>query len=110
VGSCGYGKLHLQPMFMTSPYSENAPYYSPALKIEYKPTPSAELANSERLGDSSFMIAPRFEKDCTQAVQLYIEAYHKIADNLDELAEYERANNLGAQKIVNKGTSINTFK
>lgn len=110
VGSCGYGKLHLQPLFATSPYAEGGPYYSPALGIDYISTPPGELINSERLGDGAFMLAPRFEKRCPEEVALYIEAYRKVAENLDELSGYERANNLAGQKIVNKGTSINIFK
>lgn len=111
VGSCGYGKLHIQPLYEGSgPYAEGAPFYSPALNIEYMPTPAGELANSERLGDSAFMMAPRFEKCGADVVKLYIEAYTKIAENLDELVEYERANGLTEKKIENKGTSINLFR
>lgn len=110
-GSCGYGRLHEQPLYAGSgPYGEGGPFYSKALNISYKPTASDEVQNSVLLADTAFMIAPRFEIDCKKEVELYAEAYHKIADNIEKLIDYDRKTEAASKRIENKGTSINYFK
>lgn len=95
-GSCGYGKLHRSP-FVTD---VNIPDYSiPA------------LPSTENLAINSIMAAPRFENVSRELIEEYAEAYHKIADNVDSLLEYEatlKKEELEINKNANK--SINTFQ
>jgi len=46
---------------------------------------------------------------CKSDVEQYAEAYHKIAENIDELLEYEKKNNVNGNVQDNAGRSINLF-
>lgn len=103
-GSCGYGKLHLQPLFtknelcgFTCPHRNEAPYAPPSF-----------MPVTETLAANTFMIAPRFEDITKEDVELYANAVRKVFKNADALIEYEKEN--GITEIKNDGRSINLFK
>jgi dTDP-4-amino-4,6-dideoxygalactose transaminase len=105
-GSCGYGRLHKSPLITgEGPYGHGCPTACPI--YGRKPEP-AQLPNTELLAANAFLAAPRFEIECDEYIKLYSEIYHKIADNMDRLAEYEEKN-IKASKIENNGTSVNYF-
>ena len=85
-----YGWLHKAPLFAEgSPYNEDCLGRCPLVK-----TPSdfatAPLPVTEYLYEHSFMIAPRFENECQELIDQYIEAYHKVTSSVDELLALEK--------------------
>ena len=85
-----YGWLHKASLFTEgSPYNEDCLGQCPLVK-----TPSEFAAGSlpatEYLCERNFMIAPRFETECRELVDQYIEAYHKVTSSVDELLAFER--------------------
>lgn len=99
-GYCGYGRLHYAPFFTEGgAYGDCGPHDA-----------GLSLLVTEALGRETLMIAPRFEKDCPELVEQYANAYHKIANNVQALVEYEKAN--GHQDSLNtlSGRSISIFK
>ncbi len=53
------------------------------------------------------MMAPRFEKPCNELLDQYIEAYHKVANNIDELKKYEKDYGVENTDAARSGRSIN---
>lgn len=104
-GSNGYGTLHLQPLYTGNGIwgGRNPIYPEGYPKGQHLPI-------TEELAKNAFMMAPRFEKDFPAVVEQYSEAYHKIAENVDELVQYEIDNNLRTVVIKNDGRSINLYK
>lgn len=102
-GSCGYGFLHKSALYTGDNMITGKPFAE-----GYKP--SDDLPNTDYLAARAFMMAPRFETECTAHVEQYAAAYHKIAENIDELIKYEIDNNLRDAKIKNSGRSINLYK
>lgn len=103
-GSCGYGKLHESPL-----YTRDGVFASdyPFVREEYpEDIASTELPNTKRLADTAFMMAGRLEVCTEEDLQAYSRAYHKIAENIDALLEYEREQNIDGT-IKNDGRSIN---
>jgi perosamine synthetase len=89
-GFCGYGRLHKAPLF-----------------TERDNFRHVELPVTEYLATHTFMMAPRFEKECPELIDQYIEAYHKVVNNADELKEYAAKNeDLNAAANIS-GRSIN---
>ena len=72
--------------------------------------PNDNLPNTDYLAARAFMLAPRFETECTKHIEEYAAAYHKIYENIDALLEYESENNLRDAKIKNNGRSINLYR
>lgn len=108
-GSCGYGKLHLSPFYNgEGPYGHGCPFDCPHYGEKYLPARKLEV--TEKLADTAFMIAPRFETEDKEVVRQYAAAYRKILDNLEELVNYEIDNRLVAKKVENYGSSINIFE
>ncbi|MBQ3140895.1 MAG: aminotransferase class I/II-fold pyridoxal phosphate-dependent enzyme [Clostridia bacterium] len=113
-GSCGYGRLHKAPLYTEedSMIRKGCPFNCPHHGSEpYRP--NTDLPNTELLATNSFMMAPRFEKDtpeCKEYVEQFALAYHKIAENVDELVKYEEENNLRNVVIENDGRSICIYK
>lgn len=106
VGSCGYGRLHLEPAY--TELDENWP-------LCYPNNPAKNLGSlpvSELLNATAFMAAPRFENpDCYDVLDQYIAAYHKVFSATDELMQYEKehADEIAAIK-AKTGNSINLVK
>ncbi|NSW89119.1 MAG: DegT/DnrJ/EryC1/StrS family aminotransferase [Firmicutes bacterium] len=107
VGAIGYGRLHEAPLFLEkTPYGKGCPGRCPHVKVEY-PTEKVSLPNTEYLREHAFMMAPRFEKPCRELLNQYIEAYHKVVRNVDELKEYEKKYGVETQDVARSGRSIN---
>ena len=104
-GSCGYGRLHLAPL-----YTGDGIWGGRQLIYPEGYEKGKALPITEDLAGRAFMLAPRFEKECDEHIQQYAEAYHKVLENVDELVEYEIKNNLRSVKIDNDGRSINIYK
>lgn len=106
-GSCGYGKLHLSPLYKKEgPFANEFPFNTEAYDGRFI---LGELPVTTKLASATFMAAPRFETATLKDIEQYAEAYHKIARNLDELLEYEKKNNV-QDSMVNDGRSINYVK
>jgi perosamine synthetase len=103
-GSCGYGKLHTAPVFTNKEQGEELTLFNPAKNFHC----DYDLPVTRELAENTFMIAPRFEKECDELVKQYIAAYHKIAENKDALVEYQKEHEIKVQD--NAGRSINLFK
>ncbi len=107
-GSCGYGRLHKAPVYIgEGPYGHGCPTACPYYGKKIEPC-GGGLPNTELLAVNAFLAAPRFEIECDEYIKLYAKVYHKIADNMDKLAQYEK-DNLKSKNIENNGTSINYF-
>jgi len=104
-GSCGYGRLHLAPL-----YTGDGIWGGRQLIYPEGYEKGKALPITEDLAGRAFMLAPRFEKECDEHIQQYAEAYHKVLENVDELVDYEIKNNLRSVKIDNDGRSINIYK
>lgn len=109
-GTCGYGRLHKSPLFKGSePFgngcSAKCPYIS-----EENMTRNEGLVVTEYLSEHTFMVAPRFEKPCRDLVDQYIEAYHKVVSNIDELKKYEKDNPPDIEIEKLSGRSINILR
>lgn len=107
VGAIGYGRLHEAPLFLEqTPYGKGCPGKCPHIEVEY-PTGPVSLPKTEYLREHAFMMAPRFEKPCKDLLDQYIEAYHKVANNVSELKEYEKNNLVEKSDVAASGRSIN---
>ncbi len=86
----GYGWLHKAPLFTEgSPYNKDCLGQCPL--VETPPDFAAgPLPVTEYLYEHNFMIAPRFETECQELIDQYIEAYHKVASSIDELLALEK--------------------
>ncbi len=106
-GSCGYGRLHISPLYSKEgPFANAFPFNTKAYDERFK---LGEMPVTLKLANSTFMAAPRFETATKKDVEQYAEAYHKIAKHLDELLKYEKDQNI-KDSIVNDGRSINYVK
>lgn len=106
-GSCGYGKLHLAPLYTKDgPFGKEFPF---TLENFGDCRLAGELPVTERLSKTAFMAAPRFERASDADIADYVRAYRKIADNLEELLEFERREQI-SDEIKNNGRSINYVK
>jgi len=103
-GSCGYGKLHLSPLYTRDGiFAKDYPF----VREDY-PTDLAEsdLPNTAVLASNAFMLVGRLEICTDEDLQAYSKAYHKIVENLDDLLAYEKAQLIDGE-IKNDGRSIN---
>lgn len=106
VGSCGYGRLHLEPAY--TQVDDNWP-------LCYPDAPERNLGTlpvSEYLNTTAFMAAPRFENpNCTDVLDQYAAAYHKVFSATEELLQYEQehAEEIAAIK-AKTGNSINLVR
>lgn len=107
VGVCGYGRLHKAPLFVEGdPYGNGCPGNCSHVVNNFDRT-NVILPVTELLAVNTFMAAPRFEKNCGQLIEQYVEAYHKVANNADELRKYEiEKGNLNKDERLNS-RSIN---
>ncbi len=106
-GSCGYGRLHLSPLYTKDgPFANDYPFNTEAYNKRFKLN---ELPVTVKLADRTFMAAPRFETANKEDIEQYAKAYHKIKDNLEELINYEKQQKI-EDHIVNDGRSINYVK
>lgn len=106
-GSCGYGKLHLAPLYVKEgPLGKEFPF---TLENFDHCHLAGNLPVTERLSKTAFMAAPRFERATEADIAAYAGAYRKIAEHLDELLEFERREQV-ADEIKNNGRSINYVK
>lgn len=102
-GECGYGALHNEPIF-----AEGGPF-----GLCQKHDNKISLPVTEELAQRTIMIAPRFETDCPELIEQYSQAIHKVVNNVDELIEYEKSQNINlADKSQRKvsSRSINLVK
>ncbi|MBQ8685608.1 MAG: DegT/DnrJ/EryC1/StrS family aminotransferase [Clostridia bacterium] len=105
-GSCGYGRLHYAPLYnKEGPFGQEFPF-----NLKGYPNGNVrKLPNTERLGQTVFMAAPRFETATEADLQEYAAAYHKVAANMEALLAYEKEQ-AEATTIANNGRSINYVK
>lgn len=102
-GTCGYGQLHLAPLYTRDgEFAKEFPFTEPDFPADY---PASDLPNTKKLAKTAFMLAPRFETATEEDLKEYARAFHKIAENLEELLAYEREH--GTDNIQNNGRSIN---
>ncbi len=103
VGKIGFGFLHEAPVFF-----EEGLYGRD--HQDWRPSPRERLPVTEYLRDHTFMGAPRFEKAGHRGlVEAYLEAYHKIVDNADELRHHE-ATEAGTEAPEVTGSSANVVE
>ncbi len=93
-GYCGYGRLHSAPLFL-----EGGPFGDCK-------SPSRSLPVTELLAHTTFLVAPRFEKECDPLINQYIDAYHKVAENIDEVLHYAKENTFEKELSALSGRSI----
>ncbi|MBE6601857.1 MAG: DegT/DnrJ/EryC1/StrS family aminotransferase [Ruminococcaceae bacterium] len=106
-GSCGYGKLHQAPLYTKDgAFANDYPFVTPEYPTDLA---KSDLPNTTILAQSAFMIAGRLEKATEEDLQAISAAYHKVADNVNALLEYQKEQNLG-NEIENDGRSINYVK
>ena len=101
-GECGYGQLHTAPVFNNKELGEYT-LYNPSEK--FRPV---SLPVTEELAVNTFMLAPRFETECKELIDQYIAAYHKVAENKEELLTFQKEHEI--KKRDNAGRSINIVK
>ena len=88
---CGFGKIHKSALFTEEPrfangklIEDNVPFLNPNIVLPI----------SEKIADSIFMLAPRFEKKCPEIMKQFINAYEKVFESKDQLLDYANKNNL----------------
>jgi dTDP-4-amino-4,6-dideoxygalactose transaminase len=97
-GYCGYGRLHHAPLFVQGgAYGDCKPSY---------PQEEQSLPVTEYLATHTFLGAPRFETECPQLVEQYVEAYHKVVGNLDALHDFAKTHDFSAEVAQLSGRSI----
>ena len=93
-GYCGYGRLHTAPLFIEGgPFGDCKRALTP-LKV------------TELLAHTTFLVAPRFEKECDPLINQYIDAYHKVADNIEEVLSFAKENTFEKELSALSGRSI----
>lgn len=103
VGNCGYGKLHLAPLYTRDGVlAKEGPFTSNEYPTELA---DGDLPNTAKLAGSAFMLACRLEVVTDEELQTYARAFHKVAENLDALLEYEAREQIGGE-IQSTGRSI----
>lgn len=106
-GVVGYGYLHEASLFMEkTPYGKGCPGKCSHVKGKYDEG-VVNLPNTVYLREHAFMLAPRFEIPCKELLGQYIEAYHKVVRNVDELKEYEEKNKSDMRDLAKSGRSMN---
>ena len=99
-GYCGYGRLHKAPLFLQGgAYGDCGAHKVPV-----------SLPVTELLADQTFLAAPRFENECPELLKQYAEAYHKIAGNMDALADFDQNYDATAMQKHLSGRSVALFK
>jgi len=101
-GECGYGQLHTAPVFNSKELGKYT-LNNPAENFK-----QVSLPVTEELAVNTFMLAPRFETECTELIDEYIAAYHKVAENKEALLAYQKEHDI--KKRDNAGRSINIVK
>jgi len=103
VGKCGFGRLHEAPLFFQEGlYGTDHPDWRPSARVS--------LGVTEHLRDHTFLGAPRFEtSELRSLVDLYVEAYSKVADNVDELKQHEVSEPVAEEAQVS-GLSIDVVE
>ena len=97
-GYCGYGRLPHAPLFLQcGADGECKPLY---------PQAEQSLPVTEHLATNTFLGAPRFETECPQLVDQYVEAYHKVVQNLDAVHVYAKTHDFSAEIAQLSGRSI----
>jgi perosamine synthetase len=99
-GYCGYGRLHKAPLFLQGGAYGDCGAHT-------KPT---SLPVTELLAEQTILVAPRFENDCPELIDQYAQAYHKIANNKDELIRYDRSHDFSEELKQLSGRSVAIFK
>ena len=103
-GSCGYGKLHLSPLYnKEGAFAAEFPFTVPDFPKDLK---NSDLPHTEKLAQTAFLAAPRFEVASEEDLVAYYNAYRKVADHVDELLDLE-AREGAMDTIENDGRSIN---
>lgn len=109
-GACGYGRLHEAPLFTEGgPFGDCIPSNSLS-DAGASGCPNTVLPVTSYLAAHTFMMAPRFEKPCKELLDQYIQAYMKIAGNIDELRQLEKSSSTKVDKEKMSGRSINIIK
>lgn len=98
-GYCGYGRLHQSPLVL-----EGGPFG--ICGAHDKPV---SLPVTEQLARVAFMAAPRFENDCPELIKQYADAYHKVAENIEDLTAFDRQQDYSGKLNDLSGRSIATI-
>ena len=107
VGSIGYGYLHEEALFVEkTPFGKGCPGKCPLAHPDSIDMP-VSVPNTIYLREHAFMMAPRFEKPCKELLDQYIEAYHKVTSEIDELKKYEAENKTSIKDLKSSRRSIN---
>ncbi|MBI3947231.1 MAG: DegT/DnrJ/EryC1/StrS family aminotransferase [Armatimonadetes bacterium] len=90
AGRIGYGRLHGQTLFR-----EGFPYGPGRSMSTVSGHPVPDYANgplpvTERLRETAFHGAPRFEVECPELIEQYAAAFRKVASAVDELLAYDK--------------------
>ena len=99
-GDSAYGKVHLEPFFTEGDF----------LKKSFVPKNAPQsLPVSESLSETTFMVAPRFENpDCRAMLDEYSIAYHKVAENYEELLQFQKEHEAELGDLIPKSArSVN---
>ena len=106
-GSCGYGKLHLAPLYTKDGVlAAEYPFCSKEYPVDLA---ASDLPVTAKLADTAFMIAGRLELATEEDLEAISRAYHKVAANVEALRAWQEEN-LTDATIHNAGTSINYVK
>ncbi len=106
-GRMGYGRLHEAPWFVEgSPYQEGCLGRCPFVETppEFATGP---LPVTEYLREHNFSIAPRFETECRDLIDQYIDAYHKVTSCVDELLSFQQEQGDRLESRPVSGRSVN---
>ena len=111
-GGCGYGNLHREPAFAKGDILQKWANSSRLYAEKNYANGYTELPVTEYLRDTAFMAAPRFEDPkCFALIDQMSAAYHKIAENPDELRAYEKDHQEELDQLKPKsGRSINVIR
>ena len=99
-GYCGYGRLHKSPMVL-----EGGPWGN----CGKRDTP-VSLPVTEFLAEHAFLAAPRFETKCDDLIEQYAATYHKVGENLEALADYDRTHDFTQEMKNLSGRTIAMIK
>ena len=93
-GYCGYGRLHTAPLFVEGGPFGDCKKDGESLKV------------TELLAHTTFLVAPRLEKSCDALINQYVDAYHKVAEHIDEVLTYAREQSFEKELAELSGRSI----
>ena len=106
-GSCGYGKLHLSPLYTKDGVlAAEYPFCTKEYPVDLR---ESDLPATAKLAATAFMIAGRLELATEEDLQAIAAAYRKVAANVEPLRAWAVENKIG-NTIENAGTSINYVK